>query len=246
MTASPPSTRATARLVARREIAVDQLEVVVSVPPAVAALHTRPGQFVVLAVQDAEDRVHEGFFAMWSAPHASEATLRFLLRMNAPEGGDVARRLAAIPEGTSLGVSAPMGAGFPLDEARGRHLAFVATGTAYAPIAACIEHLFAHPVGALDVSLDLGVRSPAHLADPDALERFRARGVEVAVSYSAPTSEGAVRGALVQDTLLDRLLAQGRLADTLILAAGHDAMLESLRARHRALGGDPRRIATNH
>lgn len=238
-----PPLRAT--LLRCHEVARDQLEVVLEVPEAIVAAHTAPGQYVSLGAEDARGEHLEGLFAMWNRPGEEARTLRFLLRRNAPEGGELAALLARAEEGRALSISPPMGAGFPLERARGRHLAFVATGTAYAPIAACIAQHLAHPTGALGVSLDLGIRSPAHVASEAELARFRRAGVDVHLDLSRPTDDGVPHGTLAQDALLDRLLAEGRLADTLILAAGHDAMLASLRARHLALGGDPSLVASN-
>lgn len=243
-----------ARLARRTAVAADQIAVSIAVPPALRAAHVRPGQFVKVAVPTGVGASHEGLFAMSNAPFEDtredgdppRETLRFLLRTNNPEGGEAADALASLPIGASILVSEPAGDGFDLAPSRGRHLAFVATGTAIAPVRAGIEHALARPPGALSISLDLGLRSLAHLANADDLARYRAAGLEVSVHYSTPEEDGSVRGALAHEALLERLVARERLRDTFVVAVGQPAMIEALRTRLLALGGDPADVVSNY
>jgi NAD(P)H-flavin reductase len=235
-----------ATLASRRDVARDQIEIQLEVPASLRARHERPGQFVKVAVTGQDGLGHEGVFAMWNAPHDASGALRFLLRTNNPEGGEAAARLASMPLGGALLVSEPAGSGFDLARARGRHLAFVATGTAIAPVHAGIEHALDRAAGAIDLSLDLGLRSPAHLANGPDLERQRARGLEVHLHYSEPSADGTVVGALAHEALLARLLERGTAKDTFVVAVGQPAMVKELRARLVALGGEAADVISNY
>jgi NAD(P)H-flavin reductase len=235
-----------ATLASRRDVARDQIEIRLEVPAALRARHERPGQFVKVAVTGEDGVGHEGVFAMWNAPLDREGALRFLLRTNNPEGGEAAARLARMPIGSEILVSEPAGGGFDLGRAKGRHLAFVATGTAIAPVHAGIEHALGTDVGALALSLDLGLRSPEHLASGPDLERQRARGLEIHLHYSEPALDGSIVGTLAHEALLTRLTDRGTFKDTFIVAVGQPAMVKELRARLVALGGEAADVVSNY
>jgi NAD(P)H-flavin reductase len=235
-----------ATLASRRDVARDQIELLLEVPPSLRARHERPGQFVKVAVTGEDGLGHEGVFAMWNAPHDAAPTLRFLLRTNNPEGGEAAARLATMPLGSAVLVSEPAGSGFDLGRAKGRHLAFVATGTAIAPVHAGIEHALGTDVGALDLSLDLGLRSPEHLASRSDLEHQRTRGLEVHLHYSEPSADGTVVGTLAHEALLARLGERGTVKDTFVVAVGQPAMVKELRARLVSLGGEAEDVVSNY
>lgn len=248
---------------ARREgAAIDQVAISLAVHPSLRAAHVRPGQFVKVVVPGATGAQHEGLFAMSNAPAEDTIehdgvddegvplgptpTLRFLLRTNNPEGGEAAAALATQRIGAPVLVSEPAGVGFELARARGRHLAFLATGTAMAPVRAAIEQLLAEPVGAREVSLDLGVRSAAHVAYAQELARYRVAGLDVHVHFSEPREDGRVVGTLAHEALLSRLVDRGRVRDTFVVAVGQTAMVKELRARLVALGAEAGDIVSNH
>lgn len=240
------STLVPATLASRRDVARDQIEILLEVPASLRARHERPGQFVKVAVTGEDGVGHEGVFAMWNAPHDAAPTLRFLLRTNNPEGGEAAARLASLPLGSEILVSEPAGSGFDLGRARGRHLAFVATGTAIAPVHAGIEHALGTDVAAVTLSLDLGLRSPAHLASGSDLDRQRTRGLEVHLHYSEPATDGSVVGTLAHEALLARLAERGLVKDTFVVAVGQPAMVKELRARVVSLGGEAADVVSNY
>ncbi len=251
-----------AYLARRTEIAADQISLALAVHPGLRAAHVRPGQFVKVAVRAAAGTEHEGLFAMENAPREDTvedggvddeghavgpvSTLRFLLRTNNPEGGEAAAALAVMRIGAPLLVSEPAGVGFDLARSRGRHLAFVATGTAMAPVRAAIEHALMEPPGATSLSLDLGLRSPAHLAHARDLERYRATAIDVHLHYSEPLDDGSVVGPMAHEALLARLLETDRVKDVFVVAVGQPAMVKDLRARLVALGADPADVVSNY
>lgn len=238
-----------ASLAARRGVAEDQVEVEIAVPPALAAAHARPGQFARLAVTDPTGTAHEGIFAMANAPGepvGEGPALRFLLRTNNPDGGEAAARLATMPIGGAVRVSEPAGDGFDLARAEGRLLCFVATGTAIAPVRAGIEATLASALRPRAISLDLGLRSPAHLPIEADLARWAARGVEAHLHYSVPREDGTVAGARAHDALLARLEARGAAREAFVVAVGQPEMVRELRARFVALGGRADDVVSNY
>lgn len=238
-----------ATLATRAEVARDQVELTIAVPAGLLEAHVRPGQFVKVRVLDANGAAQEGIFAMANAPGervGEGPALRFLLRTNNPEGGEAAAHLASMQVGGALEISEPAGVGFDLSRARGRDLCFVATGTAVAPVRAGIESVRARPVGALATSLDLGLRSPAHLAVAADLDAYAREGIAVRVHYSEPREDGSVDGVLAHEALLARLEASGRASQSFVVAVGQPAMVKDLRARLVALGGRAEDVVSNH
>ncbi len=236
-------------LATRTEVARDQVQLTIAVHPGLLEAHLRPGQFVKVRVRDAVGALQEGIFAMANAPGevvGPEPGLRFLLRTNNPEGGEAAARLASMPVGGVVEISEPAGEGFDLERARGRDLCFVATGTAIAPVRAGIEAARARPVGARATSLDLGLRSPAHLAITSDLETYRSEGIAVHLHYSAPREDGTVDGTLAHEALLRRLASSASASQTMVVAVGQPAMVKDLRARFVALGGRADDVVSNY
>lgn len=223
------------RVVETRAIAAEQALVTVDPRDDFAAAHTRAGQFCKMRV-DGE----EGIFAMFSAP--GETPLRFLVRVGNPDGGEAADRLAELEAGAEVGITLPAGTGFDLDRARGRDVYFVATGTGVAPVRAAIEQVLRERTAYGVLALDHGVRSAAHLAIGDDIERWRRAGVEIHVCYSEIGDDGALCGETVQDALRGR---GPDFANAAVVAVGQPAMLESLLSQVVALGGDPELFLKN-
>ncbi len=225
---------APARLLDTRPAAEEQAFLEVEPPPGFVAAHQRPGQFCKIRVG-----AHEGIFAMLSPPGERP---RFLVRVGNPEGGEAADALAALPSGSPIQMSLPAGRGFALERARGKDVRFVATGTGVAPVCAAIERVLAERAAYGAISLDHGLRSTRHLAIGESIARWRAEGIVTRIAYSSLGADGRVVGSTVQDTLRG---ACPDLAGAAIVAVGQSAMLASLRALVRELGGDPADVLTN-
>jgi NAD(P)H-flavin reductase len=242
------SAYAPSRLRSRQAVAVDQL--VLELEPSEGALDAfaRPGQFCRVRVPGpgappSSDVLvaHEGIFALLSAPH--ERALRFLIRAPNPEGGEAADRLAIMPLGGALELTLPAGEGFALERAEGRDLRFVATGTAVAPVRSALEHVLRHRRHYGALSLDLGLRSPAHLAVPGEVARWVDAGVDVRLHYSSPGPGGTLLGVRAQDMAMER---PGDLARAAFVAVGQGAMVQDLRDMVAARGGDPSLVLHNY
>lgn len=227
------------RVLLRRQVARDQIELLLSVHEEVRARHRCAGQFVKVRIAG-----HEGIFAMWNAPHEDiddEPSFRFLLRTNNLEGGEAATKLATAQQGTKVEVSDPAGQGFGLDRAEKRPLHFVATGTAIAPIRAGIEEALI-AVNPTSMSLDFGLRSAEHQPLEGDLKRYKSCRVAVHLHYSTVDAKGVISGPQAHHALLDRLTD----TNALIVAVGHSAMVKELREKFVARGGKAEDVVSNY
>jgi NAD(P)H-flavin reductase len=103
--------------------------------------------------------------------------------------GRVTRPLCALRRGALVGVRGPFGVGWPLDEARGKDVLFVAGGLGLAPLRPAIVHVLARRSEFRRVTLLYGARSPDTVLFRRDLEAWRGRfdcDVEVTVDH-APT-----------------------------------------------------------
>jgi NAD(P)H-flavin reductase len=235
-----------ARIVSRAHAAHGQLRVALSVAPDVRARHRHPGQFVELAPLRPDRHPEKGFFALLNAP-GEGSTLDLLVRTDAEVGGEAVALLVALPDGAVVPCSLPMGSGFPLERARGRGVRVVATGTAIAPARAAIVHLLRTGEAPV-LSLDFGVRSPAHVPLEADLLDFVRSGIDVAIHHSHPSKDGAdapLVGALAHEALFGRWDVDAPRREV-VIAVGQLEMVAAVRARWQALGGDPADVLHNY
>lgn len=215
--------------------AAEQAWLLVEPPEGFLDAHSAPGQFCKMRVAE-----HEGIFAMYSSPTDREA--RFLVRVGNPDGGEAADALAALGDDTPVEMTLPAGDGFDLEVARGLDVRFVATGTGVAPVRAAIETVLAERDAYGELSLEYGLRTEAHLAIDDEIDRWRRLGLDVRLCYSRLDEDGVLIGATVQSSLRERAPDMRRAC---MVAVGQPAMLAELLSVMGELGGDAKRVLTN-
>jgi ferredoxin-NADP reductase len=229
-------------LTERSSETIDHVVFAVRTTDAMRADFTRPGQFVKMRVR-AEDGVeHEGIFALATAPF--ESRFAFLARTNNPAGGEAADRIARMPMSAPLEITMPAGDGFALEHAHGRDLALVAVGTAIAPVRSVLETILRDRASYRAISLDYGLRSPTHLPFARDVDRWRESGVQVSLHVGHVRDDASYAGVRAQDALFERVGAA--IAETVVLAVGHDALVREVRSRHAAAGGDPALVLHNY
>jgi NAD(P)H-flavin reductase len=229
-------------LVERTKVAVDHVQFRVAATEEMLTAFTRAGQFVKIRVRAEDERVHEGIFAIAAAPF--ERRLFFLARTNNPEGGEAADRIARMAIGAPLEVTLPAGEGFALERARGHDLAFVAVGTALAPVRSALEVVLKERTAYGALSLDYGLRTRARLPFASDVDRWKAFGVKVTLHVSERRPDGSFSGVRAQDAALKRI--GKRTAHTAIVAVGHPELVRDVRERHLAAGGDPALVLHNY
>jgi len=121
--------------------------------------------------------------------------------------GQVSAAVTRLRDGDMLGVRGPFGTPWPVAEATGRHVVFVAGGLGLAPLRPAIYHVLANRQDYAGMTLVYGARSPAELLYPDELKSWKSRfdtEVEVTVDHALPGWTGRVG---VVTTVLDHALA---------------------------------------
>jgi NAD(P)H-flavin reductase len=160
----------------------------------VQAGHTAAGQYVKLALF-ADDVARPVAIATRPGP----GKLEFLLK--APD--ERLAQIVSLQPGERVRASAPLGRGFPLDQARGRDVWMFAVGSGVAPLKAVIERVLEERHAFGDVVLHYGVRHVDELAFRARFGAWLGQGVRVVPVVSKPRADEAWSGLLghVQDHL---------------------------------------------
>jgi len=202
----------------------------------IAPSYTSPGQYV-----EVRARGETGYFVLAGVP----GELPWELVMRA--GGGVSDVLLPAPVGLDVEVTAAIGDGFPMDEARGRLLVVALSGTGVAAGRPIVRHRIADG-DASRTQVWLGVRTYAELPLAADIEAWRVAGVPVVVCVSQPgdaAAGGLFSRGYVQDVMAARIPA-GSLADARVFAVGVASMVDALRGLAPRLGLAPERVHTNH
>ncbi len=184
-----------------------------------AAHHRAPGQVVKLRHGEAE-----GYFALASAPGEPAE----LLVSRGTALGDAL--VGAAVAGARIGATEPFGPGFPLDQALGKDLLLLATGSGIAPIRAVLRHVRAHQGDFGRVAGFYGARAPG--------EHAYAREVEAALTLVCSRPPATFVGArgYVQDLAVQRELGGLPPETTVAFLCGSRAMVADARAKLATLG----------
>ena len=183
------------------------------VAPQVARSFHAPGQYHRVRLPSGEDAT----FAIASPPGA--ARFEYLLR--ASEG--VAGGVTSLPVGSLVDVSLPDGPGFPLDQARGRNLVLVGTGTGFAPLRSVLLTVMKERSSFGQVHGAYGVLTPAHLAFGAELAGWASAGLKIVPTVT--TTAAGWTGAVGQvQSLLDALPTE----DAIAFLCGQNEMVKEM------------------
>jgi NAD(P)H-flavin reductase len=208
--------------------------------PGASESYVRPGQYVVLRADG-----KTAYFVL--AGDVGGATWDLVLRPS----GTVALAVLAASVGEPLEVSAAQGTGFPVEEAEGRPLMVVVTGSG---IAAARPVLRARIRAAESKTseLFLGVRTVADIPLEDELREWSQAGVGVTVCLSretVPPGRPGFAAGYVQDVArahAGRLAAGAPPGRRMIFAAGVKEMIAAIRALAADLGAVESDVRTNY
>lgn len=230
---------APAVLSTREDAGSGLLLVGIDVAPHLARAYERPGQYV-----EVKTARGNGYFVLAGTPRAARWEL---LVRNAGEAADV---LHALPLGAALDVSSPLGAGFPIDDARERPLVVAVVGSALAVARPVMEVRIAEsPPGS--TFLYVGVRAARDVPLLEEVRAWSAAGVRVVLCLSQlervaledrvlpmiARGDGYVQRVLELDVEASRVPREA-----LVVAAGPQAMLDELRLFGQTRGID---VVTN-
>lgn len=213
---------------ARHVVDEGLVRVSLAVPPAVTASYVLPGQFHRVRARDGV----ESHFAIASPPGA--ATFDYLLRLN----GGAADALATLPLGASVEVTPAEGPGFPLEQAVGRDLLLVCTGTALAPMRSVLALVATRRDDFHRVTLVQGQRSPRQLPWLDELLALPRVDLHTIVFEAWPGWTGPV--GVVQAVVPSVITA-----NTVAFLAGQQAMTDDVTAQLTTAGVPPGRVFLN-
>jgi NAD(P)H-flavin reductase len=136
-----------------------------------------PGQYLKLALEG----VGEGYYAIASAPGPGDQ-YELLIKT----GSRLGQALAALPPGAPVQLSGPLGQGFPLEKAKGRDLLLIATGSGLGAIRPLVLSVLGNRSSYGNVTLLVGVRTPASFAYSAELAQWEAAGIRVLRTVSQP------------------------------------------------------------
>ncbi len=206
-------------------------------PPAeVARSYVLPGQYVELAAGG-----KKAYLVLAGDP--GERIWELIVR----PGGDAVTAVLEVAPGGRLQVSTALGKGFPMDEARGKQLMVIVTGSGIAAGRPVVRARVADREAA-STELLLGVRTTADVPMESELREWSTEGVRVTVCLSradAPSGRPGFAPGYVQDVAQRhaRALPTPR---RLIFAAGVKPMIDAVRALARDLGVHESDVRTNY
>lgn len=201
----------------------------------VAPFTFRPGQVAILSVGEEET---SAYFAFASAPEDKE--LEFLIK----RGGGASGLIYEMQPGQSVGLKEVVGAGFRLEEQKGKDLVFVAMGTGVAPLRSALRHALSHKEDYGQLVVLYGARTPAHFCYVDEWEEWAGAGVELREVISRPDGHDWSGPTGYVQSLLDHIVPE--LKAPVALVCGSREMIEQTRERLLKMGFAPEAVLTNY
>jgi NAD(P)H-flavin reductase len=194
-----------------------------------------PGQVAVLRPAGEKNAA---YFAFASAPEDDE--IAFLIK-RARGASDT---LYEMTEGAPVELLDIVGAGFPLDDYKGRDLVFIAMGTGVAPLRSALRHVLRRKKDFGQLVVLYGGRTPDDFCYRDETQHWQSAGVELRQVISRPDGHDWSGPTGYVQSLLDHVLPE--LKTPVALVCGSSTMIEQTRARLRQMGFAPEAILTNY
>ena len=146
----------------------------------------QPGQFVELSL-----------FGEGEAPFgvATGAHETGLLRLSIQSVGRLTNMLHEMSPGDEVGVRGPFGVGWPMEEAKGKHLIVIGGGIGLPPVRSALVTAMANKADYESISLFYGARSPGHITYASEIDEWTASGdatINITVDQGDDTWDGHV------------------------------------------------------
>ncbi len=207
MTGASMKTAALCEVIAQKELIPGIFDLHLKAPEIAAA--ALPGQFVNVYTNDPSKLLPRPISIC--EIDRNHGTLRLVYRVNGEKTGT--RQFAALQAGSEIRILGPLGNGFPMDEAAGKHIFLCGGGIGIPPM---LETAKAAKAAGAQIDVILGYRDLCFLAD-----EFAAYG-----TVHIATEDGSTG---VKGTILDAIL-QKQLESDVIFACGPKPMLRALKA----------------
>ncbi len=155
----------------------------------------RPGQVGQLSVFGAG----ESTFVINSSP-----TRKDYLQFSVMRVGEVTSRLHQLQPGDQIGVRAPLGNSFPVEDLKGKNIVFVGGGIGMAPLRTLFTYMLDNRKDYGDITLLYGARSPADLTYKAELPEWTERkDVNTVLTIDNPSEGWEHKVGLIPNVLLE-------------------------------------------
>ncbi len=155
----------------------------------------RPGQVGQLSVFG----VGESTFVINSSP-----TRMDYLQFSVMRVGEVTTRLHQLQAGDKVGVRAPLGNGFPVEDMRGKNIVFIGGGIGMAPLRTLFLYMLDNRADFGDITLLYGARTPVDMTYKAELPEWLGRSdVRTVLTVDAEYPGWEHRVGLIPNVLLD-------------------------------------------
>jgi len=194
----------------------------------------RPGQVGQLSVFG----VGESTFVINSSP-----TRKDYLQFSVMRVGEVTTRLHGLRAGDNVGVRAPLGNGFPVEDLQGKHIVFIGGGIGMAPLRTLFYYMLDNRSDFGDITLLYGARTPVDMTYKAELPEWLGRSdVRTVLTVDAEYPGWEHRVGLIPNVLLD--LAPSP-KNTVAITCGPPIMIKFTLQALKKLGfGDEQIITT--
>lgn len=167
---------ATVRDVIQETHNIRTLRVTLDDPDAMKRFTFRPGQVGQLSIFG----VGESTFVINSPPTRKEYLQFSVMRV-----GEVTQRIHQLNVGDQIGVRAPLGNSFPLEDLRGKDIVFIGGGIGMAPLRTLLLYMIDHREEYGDITVIYGARSPLDLCYKYEFDEWRKGGVNLVLTVDA-------------------------------------------------------------
>lgn len=155
----------------------------------------RPGQVGQLSVFG----VGESTFVINSSP-----TRMDYLQFSVMRVGELTTQLHQLKPGDQIGVRAPLGNSFPLEELKGKNIVFIGGGIGMAPLRTLFTYMLDNRKQYKDITLLYGARSPADLTYKAELPEWTGRkDVNTVLTIDNPSEGWEHKVGLIPNVLLE-------------------------------------------
>jgi NAD(P)H-flavin reductase len=118
--------------------------------------------------------------------------------------GEVTTRLHQLQPGDQIGVRAPLGNSFPVEDLKGKNIVFVGGGIGMAPLRTLFTYMLDNRADYKDITLLYGARSPADLTYKVELPEWTSRkDVNTVLTIDNPADGWEHQVGLIPNVLLD-------------------------------------------
>jgi len=212
---------------------IKTFRVVINNEERMKAFTFRPGQVGQLSVFGAG----ESTFVINSSP-----TRKDYLQFSVMRVGEVTTRLHQLQPGDQIGVRAPLGNSFPVEDLKGKNIVFIGGGIGMAPLRTLFTYMLDNRKDYKDITLLYGARSPADLTYKAELPEWTARkDVNCVLTIDNPSEGWEHKVGLIPNVLLE---INPKPKNTVAITCGPPIMIKFTLQALKKLGFEDENIIT--